>query len=660
MRVEADGRKGGIWLCWNAANFQLQVLSACSQHLSVIVSAGTDPKWLFTAVYASPRQYQQRSLWQTLHRTSLSNDLPWLLSGDFNAILAPEEKSGPSSSSTLYRCKVFNDRINQAELIDLGFSGPRFTWTRGETASTFKASRIDRSLCNSLWNATFPDTTVTHLPRIHSDHHPILTTVGNQGVNPSISRPFRFEAAWLTSDSFDNLIAGEWDHQAPLPVALEKLASNLNQWNKDTFGNIFYKKRRLMARIQGIQERVAMSFSPGLYKLQVKLEKELDQVLEQEELYWFQRSRESWVQRGERNTSYFHNQTAIRRRRNKIDSLKGADGAWITDPQELAVLVFEFFAALYLQENDIYQDLMPKMAFPRLEQEEMVALLRPFRAEDIHRAIHEMKPFQAPGPDGFHAAFYQRAWRVVGKSLINLALDFFHAGGLPEHITDSTVILIPKVEHPEMASQLRPISLNNVCLKAITKAITNRLKPIMRKLVSPRQSSFIPGRQTTDNIIVLQEVLHILKKKKGKKGGMVLKIDLEKAYDRLRWDFLRDTLKEIGLPSSWISCIMYCVENNRMRLLWNGDLSQTIIPTRGVRQGDPLSPYLFVLCMERLSHRIDQAIRDNLWKPLKLSRDGPLISHLFFADDLVLFAEAGGTQVRIIKQCLDEFCSSSG
>ncbi|CAL1363580.1 unnamed protein product [Linum trigynum] len=660
MRVEAEGRKGGIWLCWNAAVFQLQVLSACSQHLSVIVSAGSSPKWLLTAVYASPHQSQQHSLWRALHHTSQSNDLPWILSGDFNAILKPEEKSGHPSPSTLYKCRVFSDRVNQAELIDLGFSGPRFTWTRGDNPNTYKASRIDRSLCNTMWNSCFPNTSVKHLPRLHSDHHPILTTIGIQGVNSSVTRPFRFEAAWLTSNVFDQVVEGGWDHQASLPAALEKMATNLNHWNKTSFGSIFHKKRRLMARIHGIQEKMATSFSLGLFKLQTKLERELDEVLEQEELFWFQRSREKWVQQGERNTGYFHNQAIIRRRRNNINSLKGANGEWISDPQELADWVFNVFASLFVQDDNNYEDLMPRGAFPRLSQEDFTALLRPFGAEDIYRAIHEMKPLQAPGPDGFHAAFYQREWRVVGKSLINMAMEFFNAGGLPENVTDSTVVLIPKVEHPEMASQLRPISLNNVCLKAITKAITNRLKPIMRKLVSPRQSSFIPGRQTTDNIIVLQEVLHTLRKKKGKRGGIVMKIDLEKAYDRLRWDFLRDTLKEMGLPSSWIGCIMYCVEHNRMRLLWNGELSQPITPSRGVRQGDPLSPYLFVLCMERLSHRIDRAVQDKLWRPLKLSKDGPPLSHLFFADDLVLFAEAGGSQIRIIKQCLDDFCSSSG
>ncbi|CAI0395768.1 unnamed protein product [Linum tenue] len=660
MRVEADGRRGGIWFCWKSDRFTVELTSACFQHLSVKVSTGFSQPFLITAVYASPRRSLQQHLWNSIQRISETNDLPWLLTGDFNSIRGPEEKSGPASAATLRSCKVFNDRINKAALIDLGFTGPKFTWTRGDQASTYKASRIDRSLCNDGWNILFPDSTVTYLPRIHSDHHPLLTTVTNQGVNQNPSRPFRFEAAWLTSDSFSDFLTGNWNPQIPLPEALESLSERLKLWNRNSFGNIFQKKRRLLKRIQGIQNKASHFFSPGLLKLQAKLEAELDAVLAQEELLWFQRSREQWVHYGERNTAYFHQQASIRKRRNKIGSLKAANGEWISNPDDLAALVFDFFTLLYTQDIADYSDLMPKNAFPRLSQEDLLMLLRPFQGSDIHKAIHEMKALQAPGPDGFQAIFYQKAWRTVGKSLIDMAMDFFSTGTLPDSAVASTVVLIPKVENIEMVSQLRPISLNNVCLKAITKAIANRLKPIMKHLISPRQSSFIPGRQTADNIIVLQEVLHSLRKRKGKKGGVVIKIDLEKAFDRLRWDFLRDTLVQVGLPSTWISCIMYCVEKNNMRLLWNGELSPPITPSRGVRQGDPLSPYLFILCMERLSHRIDQAIRDKLWKPIRLSKDGPALSHLFFADDLVLFAEAESSQIRIVKQCLDEFCQSSG
>ncbi|CAL1391746.1 unnamed protein product [Linum trigynum] len=660
IRVEASGRKGGIWVLWRDNDFTPHLISACSQHISLRIDSPGNPSWVLTAIYASPRQSEQSILWKNLLNQSKQIDIAWLLTGDFNAIRDLGEKAGPPANNTVRRCKLFNDRINSAELLDLGFSGPKFTWTRGNESTTVKASRIDRSLCNPRWNLAFPNTSVLHLPRTQSDHNPILTMIQMQENSGPGSRPFRFEAAWLSDSRLQDLVSNAWDSLVPLPSALVNLAGTLQDWNVNVLGSIQQRKRRFLARIKGVEDRLAIQFSPGLAKLHAKLEAELDQVLEQEEMLWFQRARDKWVKFGERNTAYFHQQTNLRRRKKKIKALQDEADNWVNDPLSLASLVFDSISNLYLQDGSTYEDKLPTGQFPRLSQEERLTLLRPFTTVDIHKAIFDMKPFQAPGPDGFHAAFYQHMWRVVGRSLTDMALAFFETGELPPSTTDSTLVLIPKVEVPEKVTHLRPISLNNVSLKAITKAMTSRLKPVMRKLVSPRQSSFIPGRQTADNILVVQEVLHSFRKKRGKKGGLVFKIDLEKAYDRLRWDFLRDTLKEVGLPSSWINCIMYCVEQNRMRILWNGELSEPFSPSRGVRQGDPLSPYLFVLCMERLSHRIDHAVREGLWKPVKLSVNGPPLTHLFFADDLLLFAEAENRQITIIRQCLEDFCFSSG
>lgn len=120
-----------------------------------------------------------------------------------------------------------------------------------------------------------------------------------------------------------------------------------------------------------------------------------------------------------------------------------------------------------------------------------------------------------------------------------------------------------------------------------------------------------------------------MRTKRNNFGSMVLKIDLEKAYDRLNWDFLQKN-SDIGLSFSFVNIIMHCVTTCEMQVLWNGEHTRAFKPTRGVRQGDPLSPYLFVLCMERLAHCIEDAINLKTWKPFYLVRNGPLISHLFF------------------------------
>ncbi|KAK9157712.1 hypothetical protein Scep_004286 [Stephania cephalantha] len=182
----------------------------------------------------------------------------------------------------------------------------------------------------------------------------------------------------------------------------------------------------------------------------------------------------------------------------------------------------------------------------------------------------------------------------------------------------------------------------------------------MNSLVSDLQSSFILERKLTHNIVVVHEIIHSMKRKSGKKGWMAIKMDLEKAYDQLRWSFVKDTLTMAHIPTWLIDRIMHCISNFQMKVLWNDFMLEAFTPTRGVRQGDSLSPYIFVLVMEVLAHRIQHAIDSKRWEGIRLGRSGPIISHLFFADDMFLFAEATIEQARVIKEVLHIFSDCSG
>lgn len=489
---------------------------------------------------------------------------------------------------------------------------------------------MDRVLCCAQTRLKWQDARVTHLPFLSSDHSPLYIQLAPEVCQNARRRSFRFEAAWLEHPQFKELINTLWDRNISTREALKRLQGVLKHWNKEVFGDIQVKKEKLVQKLTGIQNRLDQYQTDDLLAEEEVVIKELDVVLEQEEMLWFQKSREKWVAFGDRNSKKFHMSTVIWRRRNRIESLQNDGGSWITNSKELEEHACAYFKRLYsLEDVDPILQRLPLVGFAALTQGEYTDLTKPFVAEEVEKSVRGMGSFKAPGPDGFQPIFYQKCWNVIGNSVTRFVLDFFETRNLPEETNDAVVVLIPKVPIPEKITQFRPISLCNVIFKTITKTMVDRLKGVMSKLIGPTQSSFIPGRLSTDNIVVVEEAVHSLRRKKCRKGWMVLKLDLEKAYDRVRWDFLEDTLCAVGLPEYWVRLIMQCVAGPSMSLLWNEEFK----PHIGLRQGDPLSPYLFVMCMERLSHMIEQAIAVKSWKPISLSRGGPKLSHICFGLD---------------------------
>ncbi|XP_031094434.1 uncharacterized protein LOC115998904 [Ipomoea triloba] len=252
-------------------------------------------------------------------------------------------------------------------------------------------------------------------------------------------------------------------------------------------------------------------------------------------------------------------------------------------------------------------------------------------------------------------------WPIVGADLTSFVTSCFANCALPPGLNDTNVVLIPKKKVPERTSDLRPIALCNVAYKVLAKVIANRLKEVLHLIISQSQSAFVPDRLITDNIIVAGEIGHYLKRKRaGNIGWAALKVDMAKAYDRMEWGFLEGTLRALGFARDWIDLIRLCVTSVKYEILVNGETVGSVLPSRGIRQGDPLSPYIFIICAEGLSLILQQQEASGKIHGIRVVRGAPSVSHLFFADDSLLFFRATDSEVHEIKSCLDLYSSASG
>ncbi|XP_075665344.1 uncharacterized protein LOC142635008 [Castanea sativa] len=369
-----------------------------------------------------------------------------------------------------------------------------------------------------------------------------------------------------------------------------------------------------------------------------------------------------WLIQGERNATFFHLSTLIRRSKNRISRVIKEDGTWEENIERVKDIFTNVFDRLYRAEQGLClkaPSQIPIWGNCLLESEAHNLATDPTDAEILF-ALKTMKAFKAPGLDGLHAGFFQRFWMVVGESVKFEVKKIFRMKKIPEHLNKTLIALIPKQLGLESINHYRPISLCNTIYKIVTKVLVNRKKHLMPTLVSPSKTVFIFGIQGTNNVIIAQELVYTLERKKGKARFMILKIDLEKTYDRLEWSFVRSMLVSLGFHSDTVDLILSCISSTSAFLLFNGSQIGDIFPSCGLRQGDPISPYIFILCMEFLNTLINMKCEEGSWKKIKASCNGLGFSHMFFADDLLLFAKTDESSIEAIVEVLDKFCQLTG
>ncbi|GLT37028.1 hypothetical protein SLA2020_113700 [Shorea laevis] len=207
------------------------------------------------------------------------------------------------------------------------------------------------------------------------------------------------------------------------------------------------------------------------------------------------------------------------------------------------------------------------------------------------------------GPDGFSFHLIRACWSVIEKDVVEFVQEFFRNDKLVRGLNSSFIVPIPKKTNPLDLKDYRPISLINSLYKIISKVLANRIKKVLSKVISGTQFAFLGGRQITDGVLILNEVVEEIRR--NKVSSFIFKADFEKAYDCVNWDFLDEMMRRLGFGNKWRMWIKECLQTASVSILVNGSPTDEIKMERGIRQGDPIAPFLFLIVAEGLNVLIE-------------------------------------------------------
>jgi hypothetical protein len=293
-----------------------------------------------------------------------------------------------------------------------------------------------------------------------------------------------------------------------------------------------------------------------------------------------------------------------------------------------------------------------------ITKEQNETLMRPITQEEVDQAVKEMPLGKSPGPNGFTTNFFHYCWSMIREEVWQVVEESRTSGQVLSAFNATFLTLIPKEERVTHPKQFQPIALCNVIYKIITKVIVLRLKLVPPFIISKVQSGYVEGRKIMDSVILVHEVIHSLKSTRT--PSMLIKLDLSKSFDRISWQYMCSLLEAFGFDTAWIAWIMQLTSSTFFSILVNGVPSQPFSPTRGIHQGDPLSPFLFVIMAKGLGRYINASVEDGSLKGLPLHNLQPTPSHSQFVDDTLLMNTPTSQEANKLKTILTDFAEASG
>ena len=621
-------------------------------------------------VYAPNNENEQlhffRDLKLVMEHEGISDNDNIILGGDLNIVMdGGIDKCGGNVATKQKSRAQLSTLIDNFELLDIWrIRNPdvkRFTWRQ-------KTPRIQCRLDYYLVSNNIAENVVKVdiKPSLRSDHSAINLELKFLPDTPRGPGHWKFNTSLLEDPIYCNSLeqnALQWmnnymdieDKNIKWELLKYEVRKFSMQYSKEKKQNSRNREAEIEAQLKILEEDIDKSPNPVLERELVDLKVELEQIDNHKAQAMIIQSRAQWHEKGEKSTAYFFGLQKRNYIKKNASKLLTPQGTEVTNPKKILEMQREFYKNLYstypvdLEELALFS--MDNI--PKLSVNEQMQCEGEITEAEAKKTLDTFESNKSPGNDGIPSEFYEKFWPTFGRAMIE-SFNYSYKNGLLTTSQRQAIITLLEKEGKDRlyVQNWRPISLLNVDYKILSKCLAERIKPLLPKLIHYNQTGFVKDRNITDN---LRTILDILEDTKNKNmHGLLMTIDFEKAFDSISWKYLYRSLEAYNFSKPFIAWIKLLYQNIFSCVINHNTSSTYFEILRGVRQGDPLSPYLFILAIELLSIYIrnDENIHG-------LNFKGEDIKILTYADDSTAFLRDIGDAKRLLS-VLDKFQRVSG